>query len=127
MKKNIYDNFNDLNIEFFEKVKTTLQDPLGLKISNDVSWIKLNEKWNSSQFPVVTGGVGQPILLLHGFDSSFLEFRRIYPFLKNDFQIIIPDLLGFGFSPRIASNIYDTRKIISNLIDIIESLKIKKS
>ena len=126
MKKNTSDKLNDLNIDFFEKVKTTLQDPLGLQISKDVRWIKLNEKWNFSKFPVVMGGKGQPILLLHGFDSSFLEFRRVYPLLKNKFQIIIPDLLGFGFTPRIASDNYDPRKIISNLIDIINTLKINK-
>ncbi len=127
MNKNIYDNFNKLNIDNFEKVKISLKDPLGLNISNDVRWINLSEKWSSLKFPVVIGGKGQPILFLHGFDSSFLEFRRIYPFLKNKFQLIIPDLLGFGFTPRIATNEYNSRKIISNLIDIIDALKIKKN
>ena len=64
------------------------------------------------------------ILLLHGFDSSFLEFRRIYQSLKKNFQVIILDLLGFGFSPRCATNEYNPSKIISYLIDIIEALKI---
>ena len=126
MNKNIYYDFNNINIDYFDRIKISLQDPLGLKISKDVSWIKLNGKWNSLKFPVVIGGTGQPILFLHGFDSSFLEFRRIYPSLKNKFQLIIPDLLGFGFTPRIASNEYNPQKIISYLIDIIDALKIKK-
>ena len=125
MTKN-FNKLNDLNIGFFNKVKTTIQDPLGLKMSNDIKWINLNEKWHFSKFPVVLTGEGQPILFLHGFDSSFLEFRRIYPFLKNKFHIIIPDLLGFGFSPRFATNEYSPTKIISNLLDIIHSLKINK-
>ena len=125
MNKNIYSDFNKLNIDYFEKVKSSLKDPLGLNISKDVNWIKLNEKWNSCQFPVVIGGTGQPILFLHGFDSSFLEFRRIYPFLKNKFNLIIPDLLGFGFTPRIASNKYSPSKIVSNLKDIINNLNLK--
>ena len=62
MNKNIYHDFNKLNIEYFEKVKKSLHDPLGINISNDVNWIKLNKKWNSSDFPVVIGGTGQPIL-----------------------------------------------------------------
>ena len=126
MQKNTYEIFNDLNIDFFERVKTKLQDPLGLQISNDVTWIKLNQKWNNSKFPVVVGGKGKPILFLHGFDSSFLEFRRIYPFLRNNFQIIIPDLLGFGFTPRIASKHYNPNRIIDNLIDIIDTFKITR-
>ena len=125
MTKN-FNKLNDLNIGFFNKVKNTIQDPLGLKMSNDIKWINLNEKWHFSKFPVVLTGEGQPILFLHGFDSSFLEFRRIYPFLKNKFHIIIPDLLGFGFSPRFATNEYSPTKIISNLLDIIHSLKINK-
>ena len=125
MTKN-FNKLNDLNIGFFNKVKNTIQDPLGLKMSKDIKWINLNEKWHFSKFPVVLTGEGQPILFLHGFDSSFLEFRRIYPFLKNKFHIIIPDLLGFGFSPRFATNEYSPTKIISNLLDIIHSLKINK-
>jgi len=105
----------------------TLLDPLALNLANDVKWIKLNENWNYLKFPVVVGGEGQPILLLHGFDSSFLEFRRIYESLKRNFQVIIPDLLGFGFSPRCATNEYNPSKIISNLVDILEALKIKNN
>ena len=127
MNKNNYYDPNNINIDYFDRIKISLQDPLGLKIAKDVSWIKLNGKWNSLKFPVVIGGTGQPILFLHGFDSSFLEFRRIYPSLKNKFQLIIPDLLGFGFTPRIASNEYNPQKIISYLIDIIDALKIKKN
>ena len=34
--------------------------------------------------------------------------------------------MGFGFSPRFASNEFSNSKIISHLIDIIETLKIRK-
>ncbi len=125
MNKKLYNGFDRLNIDYFEKIKLSIQDPLGLNISNDVNWIKLDEKWNYSQFPVVIGGSGKPVLFLHGFDSSFLEFRRIYPFLKNKFKLIIPDLLGFGFTPRNASSEYNPPKIISNLVDIINTLNLK--
>jgi len=126
LTKTHYEKFNELNIDFFECARMSLLDPLAFDISNDVKWIKLNEKWNFSKFPVVIGGSGQPILLLHGFDSSFLEFRRIYPLLKKNYQLIIPDLLGFGFSPRCAMKDYSPSKMISHLIDILKKLKINK-
>ena len=126
MTKKNYEKLNNLNLNFFESAKLSLKDPMGVFISNDVKWINLDEKWNSSKFPVVIGGRGQPILLLHGFDSSFLEFRRIYKSLKKNFQVIIPDLLGFGFSPRFATNEYSSSKIIDHLIDIINNLKFNK-
>ena len=127
MNKTYFEQFSDLNIDFFESAKISLLDPLGIYLANDVKWIKLNENWNSLEFPVVIGGKGQPLLLLHGFDSSFLEFRRIYQSLKQNFQVIIPDLLGFGFSPRCATNEYNPSKIISYLIDLLKTLKTTKN
>ena len=124
MNKNHSEKLSELNIDFFKSAKMSLLDPLGLYLANDVKWIKLNKNWNSSSFPVVIGGEGQPLLLLHGFDSSFLEFRRIYQSLKKNFKVFIPDLLGFGFSPRCATNEYNPSKIISYLVDLLETLKI---
>ena len=125
MTKTNFEQLSDTNIKFFENAKVSLLDPLGLNLANDVKWIKLNEKWNSLKFPVVVGGKGQPVLLLHGFDSSFLEFRRIYQALKTNYQVIIPDLLGFGFSPRCATSEYSPSKIISYLIDLLETLHVR--
>jgi len=127
LTKTYFEKLSDLNVEFFETAKNSLLDPLGLYLATDVKWIKLDEKYNFLEFPVVIGGEGQPILLLHGFDSSFLEFRRIYKSLKRNFQVIIPDLLGFGFTPRCASNEYNPSKIILYLINILEALKIRNN
>ncbi|NJK36498.1 MAG: alpha/beta hydrolase [Oscillatoriales cyanobacterium RM2_1_1] len=45
-----------------------------------------------------------PVLLLHGFDSSLLEFYRLFPCLvarlSENYQIWSIDLLGFGFTER---------------------------
>ncbi len=49
----------------------------------------------------VQQGTGQPpLLLLHGFDSSVLEFRRLQPLLANQCATWAVDLLGFGFTDR---------------------------
>ena len=109
------------------KLKNSIIDPLAKNITDDIHWLKLEKKWGVSEFPVVIGGEGPPLLCLHGFDSSFLEFRRIYPLLKNKFKLIIPDLLGFGFSPRISGINYNSENIILNLIDIIAKLKITQN
>ncbi|MGA9381454.1 MAG: alpha/beta hydrolase [Phormidium sp.] len=49
---------------------------------------------------VKLGKNGTPILLLHGFDSSVLEFRRLLPILAQQQQTWAIDLLGFGFTER---------------------------
>lgn len=47
------------------------------------------------------GTAGNPILLLHGFDSSVFEFRRLLPLLAQNNETLAVDLLGFGFTERI--------------------------
>jgi pimeloyl-ACP methyl ester carboxylesterase len=46
------------------------------------------------------GSGGTPILLIHGFDSSLLEFRRLFPLLAAQQSTYAVDLLGFGFTQR---------------------------
>ena len=41
-----------------------------------------------------------PVLLLPGFDSSLLEFRRLVPLLAEACQVYAMDLAGFGFCDR---------------------------
>lgn len=58
-----------------------------------------------SRQPIATaytqaGEHGIPILLLHGFDSSLLEFRRLLPLLSVHNEVWAVDLLGFGFTDR---------------------------
>jgi pimeloyl-ACP methyl ester carboxylesterase len=59
-----------------------------------------------SQQPITTtyvrqGNGGTPILLLHGFDSSVFEFRRLLPLLAAENETWAVDLLGFGFTERL--------------------------
>jgi pimeloyl-ACP methyl ester carboxylesterase len=64
---------------------------------------------------VVEGEKGTPILLLHGFDSSLLEFRRLLPLLSKDYQVWALDLLGFGFTERKFSINYSPESIKTHL------------
>ncbi|MEM9214624.1 MAG: alpha/beta hydrolase [Cyanobacteria bacterium P01_F01_bin.150] len=41
-----------------------------------------------------------PILLIHGFDSSLIEFRRLFPLLAPHHETWAIDLLGFGLTDR---------------------------
>ena len=64
---------------------------------------------------VQQGTNGTPILLLHGFDSSLLEFRRLIPLLAAQQQTWAVDLLGFGFSDRISNIPYGADAIKPHL------------
>jgi pimeloyl-ACP methyl ester carboxylesterase len=50
---------------------------------------------------------GLPVLLLiHGFPTSSWDWSRIWPDLTAHFQVVAPDLLGFGFSAKPANHDY---------------------
>ncbi|ELS01600.1 putative hydrolase or acyltransferase of alpha/beta superfamily [Xenococcus sp. PCC 7305] len=64
---------------------------------------------------VKQGNGGTPILLLHGFDSSLLEFRRLFPQLAEQQETWAVDLLGFGFSDRVPNLPYSAAGIKAHL------------
>jgi pimeloyl-ACP methyl ester carboxylesterase len=45
-------------------------------------------------------GDGIPLILTHGWPSSFLELLALMPLLSDRFDLVIPSLPGYGFSQR---------------------------
>tara|TARA_Y100001968_G_C19377529_1_gene728486 strand:+ start:23 stop:931 length:909 start_codon:yes stop_codon:yes gene_type:complete len=105
-----------------DELKNHLIDPLAKELANTVKWNYLNgiSQDENELYPVAVLGEGPPILMLHGFDSCFLEFRRIAPLLKKKYTLIIPDLYGFGFCPRPTKFNYEYQKLISHLSEILK-------
>ncbi|MEA5625750.1 alpha/beta hydrolase [Nostoc sp. UHCC 0251] len=71
---------------------------------------------------VKQGSGGTPILLIHGFDSSVLEFRRLLPLLSGDNETWAVDLLGFGFTDRLSGIAYSPSAIKTHLYYFWKSL-----
>lgn len=64
----------------------------------------------------VRRGMGEPpLLLLHGFDSSVLEFRRLQPLLAKSRETWAVDLWGFGFTNRGAGKAFAPSDIKAHL------------
>ncbi len=68
------------------------------------------------------GSGGTPILLIHGFDSSVLEFRRLLPLLAQNNQTYAVDLLCFGFTERKEGIKYSPTDIKTHLYSFWKSL-----
>lgn len=92
---------------------TDLLDPQARAMAAAVQWWPLDGL--PGTWPVAVLGQGPPLLLLHGFDSSLLEFRRLVPLLAEHHQLLIPDLYGFGFSPRPAAGDYAPSGVLRHL------------
>jgi pimeloyl-ACP methyl ester carboxylesterase len=99
--------------ELVEQAATCLLDPQGRALAAAVQWWEL-PGWPQA-WPVAVLGQGPPLLLLHGFDSSHLEYRRLAPLLSSHHQLFIPDLFGFGFCPRPGNAAYNPAGVLSHL------------
>ena len=72
-----------------------------------------------------TIGTGTPLILLHGGLRSSDEFTEIMPILANKWQVIAPDLIGFGDSDQ-PSKIYTIGDYAQSIIGMLDSLEIKR-
>ena len=55
-------------------------------------------KFSTGEMAYYIIGTGKPIVILHGWGQSFFSFKSIVDELKNEYQIIGIDFLGFGLS-----------------------------
>jgi len=118
--KNI-DKTNAIKSYIYE-IRDQLIDKQASKLFDDLKWIHLKDISTSKSdlFPTVITGKGKKILLIHGFDSCFLEYRRLTPFLKNNNKLIIPDLYGFGFCPRSNGKKYGFKYLMKHLNSVLD-------
>lgn len=106
----------------FDQLRSGLLDPQARELADQLQWWDLPGLGSEDPFPVAVIGEGPPLLLLHGFDSSFLEFRRLAPRLTGSFQLFIPDLFGFGFSPRPPQATYGPAAVLNHLDQLLDQL-----
>ena len=97
-----------------------LLDPQGRDLAARIQWWQLPGM--GAEWPVAVLGSGPPVLLLHGFDSSFLEFRRLAPLLAPHCSLFIPDLHGFGFCPRPAPPAANPQAVLRHLASLVAAI-----
>jgi pimeloyl-ACP methyl ester carboxylesterase len=97
-----------------------LLDPQARDLAAAVQWWSLPQLPHT--WPVAVLGEGPPLLLLHGFDSSHLEFRRLAPLLAADHRLYVPDLYGFGFCPRPEQADYGPAAVLQHLEQLLEAI-----
>jgi pimeloyl-ACP methyl ester carboxylesterase len=107
-----------------EWAASELLDPQGRQLAAAVQWWPLAGPGDwPDPWPVAVLGSGPPLLLLHGFDSSFLEFRRLAPLLAQRHQLFIPDLFGFGFTPRPPEANYGPAAVLAHLEALVAGIQ----
>ena len=76
---------------------------------------------NGISIHYVIQGQGFPVILLHGWPEFWYGWRKQIPVLAEHFQVIAPDMRGFGYSDKPTSG-YDSRTIASDIYELAHSL-----
>jgi pimeloyl-ACP methyl ester carboxylesterase len=71
-------------------------------------------------------GHGNPLVLMHGYPLDHTIWKDVAPLLENDFDVILPDMRGFGESGALESG-YRVADIASDIAGLLEYLKIDKA
>lgn len=73
---------------------------------------------------VDVGGAGPPVLLLHGFPQTRLTWRSVAPPLTERFQVVCPDLPGYGDSDRLGEGPagFDKTRVAEHMLGLMRSL-----
>ena len=82
---------------------------------------------NGVQIHYVTGGTGEPLVLLHGFPQTWYEWHRIMPQLAERYTVIAPDLRGVGGSSKPGPEAgYDTGTMAEDLHELVRHLGLER-
>lgn len=74
-------------------------------------------------------GEGADVLLLHGSGpgvSAWANWRLTLPALAEDFRVIAPDLVGFGFTERPTSPSYDLATWTDHAVAVLDALEVDR-
>lgn len=96
--------YSDLKFpEFLPKEVENIKDPFARTLASRIERVPVKDGlsdrciMSSCVRPLVQSSKS-PVVLLHGFDSSCLEWRYAYPMLEAGLETWAVDILGWGFS-----------------------------
>lgn len=75
-------------------------------------------------------GKGHPVVFLHGSGpgvTAWANWNKIFPLLQDDFRLIAPDMVGFGYTERLEGQKYNMNVWVKQAIDLMDALKIEKA
>lgn len=114
----------DCAANILKTAQTQLTEPVAQELVQQIRLADVQTSVGPRQVPTtvptayVRQGTGdRSLLLLHGFDSSVLEFRRLLPLLTADLTVWAVDLFGFGFTQRPPQAVFDPSQIKQHLYD----------
>jgi len=84
----------------------------------DANGIKTND---------LEAGKGDPVVLIHGSGpgvTSYANWRLVLPALAENFRVLAPDMVGFGFSERPANIEYGVQTWADQVVGLMDTLEL---
>jgi len=81
---------------------------------------------NGVQIAYVRRGSGKPLVLVHGYPLDRTIWDEVVPLLENDFELILPDLRGFGQS-EVVERQYKISDMAADIAGLLDQLGIEKT
>ena len=75
-------------------------------------------------------GQGDPVVLIHGSGpgvTSYANWRLVLPALAENFRVVAPDMVGFGFSERPANIEYGVQTWADQVVGLMDTLELPKA
>ncbi|AFY32756.1 alpha/beta fold hydrolase [Calothrix sp. PCC 7507] len=76
---------------------------------------------NGIRLHFATSGVGDPVVLLHGWPQTWYAWRKVIPLLARHYTVIAPDLRGFGDSSKPVTG-YDKKTVAQDIHALVHEL-----
>ena len=76
---------------------------------------------NGINIHYVIEGQGEPVVFIHGWPEFWYGWRHQIPVMSERYQVIVPDLRGFGYSDKPLHG-YDTRSAASDIYELVKQL-----
>ena len=82
---------------------------------------------NGISINLVHGGGGPPLLLLHGYPQTHVEWHKVAPRLAEHYTVVAPDLRGYGDSDKPAAtngdlSVYCKRTTAQDAVEVMAKL-----
>jgi pimeloyl-ACP methyl ester carboxylesterase len=103
-----------------ERSMTTDENP-EIGATADANGIKTN---------YLEAGTGDPVVLIHGSGpgvTSYANWRLVLPALAENFRVLAPDMVGFGFSERPANIEYGVQTWADQVVGLMDTLELPKA
>jgi pimeloyl-ACP methyl ester carboxylesterase len=100
-----------------ERSMTTGENP-EIGATADANGIKTN---------YLEAGKGDPVVLIHGSGpgvTSYANWRLVLPALAENFRVLAPDMVGFGFSERPANIKYGVQTWADQVVGLMDTLEL---